>query len=151
MKKFIAAAMAVFILTLCAGCSVHKIIEPISEDKFTEVSENLGLTVECKKGEASTSYNADGGDYGAQFYLFGTVSQCDSSFNYIINLLTASDDEEGNDVTVDRSESPYKKCVIRTAKDYNVLIQIDNTLFFGFSYEEESDDELDKYIEALGY
>ncbi|MCM1308819.1 MAG: hypothetical protein NC223_09505 [Butyrivibrio sp.] len=149
MKKIFMTAAALLLLIAVTGCGVSTLRNPISVEKYKEVSEENGLTVEIKEGEASTSCNGSGENYSSQFYLFDTVEKCDAAYEYLISKLVTS--VTGENISTEKTDTEYKKCIVKSTTIYNAVIQLDNTLVYAYSMAEDKETLVEEYLKALGY
>lgn len=149
MKRFIITAAALFILFAVTGCGAKKIHNPISVETYKEVSEANGLTVDIKKGEASTSCNGKGEKLSSQFYVFDNVEKGDAAYEYLISQLVTS--VTGENVTTNKTDTEYKKCIIKSTTVYSAVIQLDNTLVYAYSLSGDGEALVEEYLKALSY
>lgn len=149
MKKMFMAAAAVFIIIAVTGCGVGKVRNPISVEKYKEVSEANGLTVDVREGEASTTCNGKGEKYNSQFYVFDTVEKSDAAYEYLISKLVTS--VTGENISTEKTDNEYKKCTVKSTTIYSVVIQLENTLVYAYSVSDDKEELVDEYLKALGY
>lgn len=149
MKKFIMTAAVLFVLFAVTGCGAKKIRDPISVETYKEVSEANGLTVEIKKGEASTSCNGTGEKLSSQFYVFDNVEKCYAANEYLISQLVTK--VTGENVSTEKTDTEYKKCVIKSTTVYSVVIQLENTLVYAYSLSDDGEALVEEYLKALSY
>lgn len=149
MKRTLITALAVLMLLSVTGCAVRRISEPVSQDRFKEVSEEKGMTVETKVGEASTVCTAKGETYNSQFYVFDTQEKCDAGYEYLISKLVTS--VTGDNVTTDTSEGKYKKYTLKSTEVFSLVYKLDNTLLYVYSLSGNENQDMEEYIKALGY
>ena len=149
MKKIFTAAAAVFLLIALTGCGVGKVRNPISVEKYKEISEANGLTVDIREGEASTTCNGKGEEYNSQFYVFDTVEKSDAAYEYLISKLVTS--VTGENITTEKTEDEYKKCTVKSTTVYSVVIELENTLVYAYSLSDDKETLVDEYLKVLGY
>lgn len=149
MKKIFTAAAAVFLLIALTGCGVGKVRNPISVEKYKEISESNGLTVDIREGDASTTCNGKGEEFSSQFYVFDTVEKSDAAYEYLISKLVTS--VTGENITTEKTEDEYKKCTVKSTTVYSVVIELENTLVYAYSLSDDKETLVDEYLKALGY
>ncbi|MDD6233893.1 MAG: hypothetical protein PUB17_01810 [Lachnospiraceae bacterium] len=153
MKRFTRISMALLmcvILTALAGCSkISRIKNSISGDKFTEIAENYGLEVEKKDNSSVTTYIAQGNDIYAEFYVFDKNSYVTTSYQYITgNIESAFENISAEPETRD---GEYPRFQMKADSLNAVASVIGNTMVYVYSTSASGIDNVDEFMEKVGY
>ena len=148
MKKYIKILIILPIVILLTACGKPK--EALNKNNAMDLLSNNGFVVSdnvnyMEDKTVKTAFSAHNGKYQVEFYIFDSEKRAKEAYKGNKKTFDANGKkakEEKNDV--------YNKYIQELTDTYNVLTQIDNTLFYA-SVNIEYKKDINKVLKELNY
>ena len=137
-------------LLAMAGCSkISRIKESISGDEFTEKAGDYGLEVEKKEASSVTTYIAKGNDIYVEFYVFANNSYISTSYDYITSNI--EDVFSDSSAKAEENDGEYPRFSMKDSTLNATASVIGNTMVYIYSTSASEIDNVDEFMEKIGY
>ena len=150
-KLLLAAVLAAFCFICATGCStISKIKESISGEKFSDIATEYGLEVENRTADTLNTYIAQGNGIYIEFYIFGEETYINTSYDYLTGNIEAAfaEDESAKKKS---SEGSSPRFQMSNSSQNAVVSRIGNTMIYAYATESDGIDNVDEFLEKIGY
>lgn len=150
MKKKIFCVISLIVCgIMLAACS--KIINPYSIDGFTDFAEAEGMEVSKIDNSMDNAVSVEGNGIHAEYYVFETQDDMELGYDYMKDSFLAQifDEESKKETTYEKGY--HKRYIVSDEVNAAGMACVDNTLIYVYALDSDHMDDVEKFIEKMGY